>query len=120
MVASMSLSPVSRRVASATFIALPILAFASPGWAQINNYGLLTGINSIPGNAVEFDTRTNAPIGSTIPVGGAPQNAVFSPDGRFAYTANAAGSSVSVIDVVSRNVVATIPISGNPAALALS
>ncbi len=75
----------SRPVRLAILVALPILALGRPGWAQINNYGLLTGINTIPGEVAEFDTRSNAPIGSTITTGGGPQNAVFSPDGRFAY-----------------------------------
>ncbi len=117
----MRLSPVSHRTASATFVALPVLAFAAPSWAQINNYGLLTGRNTIPGVAVEFDTRTNAATGS-IPVGNTPNNAVFSPDGRLAYTANTniSANSVSVIDVLSRSIVATIPVPGGPSSLALS
>jgi YVTN family beta-propeller protein len=111
----------SVRVRLAIFVALTTLAFGSPGQAQINNYGLLTGQNTFPtGQAVEFDTRTNAPIGSTLPVGAGPQNAVFSPDGRFAYTVNSAGSSVSLTNVIGTHSVATVGIPGNPAGLALS
>src|ERR1700682_1266987 len=110
----------SGRVRQAIFVALTTFAVGSPGQAQINNYGLLTDVNSNPGNAVEFDTRTNAPIGSTIPTrggaapGGAPQTGPFPPGGRFPYTQNIAGNWFSVIDVASRNVVATIPVSGQP------
>jgi outer membrane autotransporter protein len=110
----------SGRVRLAIFVALTTFAVGSPGQAQINNYGLLTDVNSNPGNAVEFDTRTNAPIGSTIATGGGPKNAAFSPGGRFAYTTNIGGNSVSVIDVASRNVVATIPVSGGPASIVVS
>ena len=110
----------NRRVRLAFLAVLATFAFASPGWAQIDNYGLLTGINAIPGNAVEFTTSTNAPVGSTIGTGDAPQGAAFSPDGRFVYTPNTTGNSVSVIDVLSRNVVSTIPVAGGPAAIAVS
>ncbi|HEX9215061.1 MAG TPA: autotransporter domain-containing protein [Bradyrhizobium sp.] len=99
---------------------LPYLGATSASRAQIDNYGIWTAINSAPGQAVEFDTLTNAPIGSAIATGTSPQNAVFSPDGRFAYVAAFGSSEVNVIDVVSRNVVATIPVGGLPAALALS
>jgi YVTN family beta-propeller protein/autotransporter-associated beta strand protein len=101
-------------------LALEYLGSTSASRAQIDNYGLWTAINSSPGQAIEFDTLTNAPIGSAIATGIAPQTAVFSPDGRFAYVAAIGSGEVDVIDVVSRNVVATIPVGGLPAALALS
>lgn len=98
---------------------LPYLASTSASRAGVDNYGIWTAINSSPGQAIEFDTLTNAQIGSVISTGNSPQNAVFSPDGRFAYIA-AIGGEVDIIDVVSRTVVGTIPISGSAAALALS
>ncbi|SEN98362.1 autotransporter domain-containing protein [Bradyrhizobium sp. OK095] len=98
---------------------LPYLGSTSAGLAQIDNYGIWTGINTSPGQAIEFDTLTNATIGSIVAMGGLPQNAVFSPDGRFAYVVAAAGE-VDVIDVISRNVVAIIPVTGSSFGLALS
>ncbi len=97
-----------------------LLSWASPSWAQIDNYGLVTGINSSPGQAAEFDTLTNAQVGSNVTTGDFPQNAVFSPDGRLAYVVNTGSNSVSVIDVVSRAVVATISVGVQPSGLALS
>ncbi|WP_426411259.1 autotransporter domain-containing protein [Bradyrhizobium ganzhouense] len=99
---------------------LPYLGATSASRAQIDNYGIWTAINSTPGQAVEFDTLTNAPIGSAIATGKYPQNAVFSPDGRFAYVAALGSGQIDVIDVVSRTVLAAIPSSGSPSALTLS
>ncbi|QOZ72515.1 autotransporter domain-containing protein [Bradyrhizobium arachidis] len=101
-------------------VVLPYLGATSASRAQIDNYGIWTAINSAPGQVLEFDTLTNAPIGSAIATGLYPQNAVFSPDGRFAYVVTYGSSEVAVIDVVSRNVVATIPVGGGATALALS
>ncbi|MDI3560754.1 autotransporter domain-containing protein [Bradyrhizobium sp. Arg816] len=100
---------------------LSYLGATSASRAQIDNYGIWTGSSSTPGQVLEFDTLTNAPIGAAIATGAYPTNAVFSPDGRFTYVAAYASGEVDVIDVVSRNVVATIPIvAGSLAALALS
>ena len=45
-------------------VVLPYLGSTSASRAQIDNYGIWTAINSTPGQAVEFDTLTNAAIGS--------------------------------------------------------
>ncbi|MFL9499030.1 autotransporter domain-containing protein [Rhodopseudomonas palustris] len=87
--------------------------------ADIDNYGLLTGINSNPGQAVEFSTLTNTTIGSVITVGSLPRNAVFSPDGRYAYVVNN-GGSVSVLDVVAHTVVGTIGVGTDSSGIAIS
>ncbi|WP_159059371.1 autotransporter domain-containing protein [Rhodopseudomonas palustris] len=87
--------------------------------ADIDNYGLLTGINSNPGQAVEFSTLTNTTIGSVITVGSLPRNAVFSPDGRYAYVVNN-GGSVSVLDVAARTVVGTIGVGTDSSGIAIS
>ncbi|MBC9876164.1 autotransporter domain-containing protein [Bradyrhizobium sp. INPA01-394B] len=67
-----------------------------------------------------FDTLSNAQIGSSLTVGAAPQNAVFSPDGRYAYIISWFDNDVSVIDVASRTVTTTIAVGTTPVALALS
>ncbi|WP_167767652.1 autotransporter domain-containing protein [Bradyrhizobium frederickii] len=100
-------------------LVLPYLGSTSASRAQIDNYGLWTAINSTPGQAVEFGTLSNAPIGSAFATSAYPHAAVFSADGRFAYVAAMSGA-VDVIDVVSRTVVATIPVAVGPAGLALS
>lgn len=99
---------------------LPLSALlATPVHADIDNYGLLTGINSNPGQAVEFSTLTNTTIGSVITVGSLPRNAVFSPDGRYAYVVNN-GGSVSVLDVAAHTVVGTIGVGTDSSGIAIS
>jgi YVTN family beta-propeller protein/autotransporter-associated beta strand protein len=110
----------ARAFRTLALVLLSHLSWASPSWAQIDNYGLVTGVNSSPGQAAEFDTLTNAQVGSNVTTGDLPLNAVFSPDGRLAYVVNAGSNSVSVIDVVSRAVVTTISVGIQPSGLALS
>src|SRR4051794_33412028 len=119
MVCVMSGGVDGRPVRMATLVALMTLAFGSSGWAQIDNFGLLTTINDSPGKATLFSTATNTLVGSPVTTAAFPQNATFSPDGRFAYTPNVS-NSVSVIDVVSRTVVATIPVAGAPDSIVAS
>ncbi|TNY06445.1 YncE family protein, partial [Escherichia coli] len=47
-------------------------------------------------------------ITKTVPVGRDPYGAALTPDGRFVYAGNLADNSVSVIDVPTLKVVATI------------
>ncbi|MGF6212910.1 YVTN family beta-propeller protein [Comamonas sp. 4034] len=54
---------------------------------------------------VDIDARQ---IASTVPVGRDPYGASLSPDGRQIYTGNLADNSVSVIDVATLKVTATI------------
>jgi hypothetical protein len=51
--------------------------------AQIDVYGVLTGINTVPGYVSLFDTQTNARVGVPITVGNAPQGSAITPDGRY-------------------------------------
>ncbi|WP_158228728.1 autotransporter domain-containing protein [Bradyrhizobium sp. Y36] len=100
-------------------LVLPYLGSTSASRAQIDHYGIWTALNSVPGQVIEFGTLGNAPIGSPIGTSAYPHSAVFSADGRFAYVVAMSGA-VEVIDVVGRTVVATIPVAGSPAGLALS
>ena len=99
-------------------VVLHCLGSISPVRAQIDNYGIWTA-NVLPARLFEFDTLTNARIGSAIAIGDSPYNAVFTPDGRFAYVVDTVGK-VYVLDVVGRNLVATIPVGGYPTSLAFS
>src|SRR5581483_4960204 len=98
--------PRTRLLTTAALIVPSILGTTLPGQAGIDNYGLTTSLNAIPGVAIEFDTLSNAQLGSSLTVGGEPQNAVFSPDGRYAYLISLDGNNVSVIDVVSHTITA--------------
>jgi len=51
-----------------------------------------------------------------VPVGRNPRGAIFSPDGRFAYVANALSDTVTVLDATNFAVLAEIPL-GGPEAL---
>jgi YVTN family beta-propeller protein len=60
------------------------------------------------------DVVTKTVIG-TIPVGLAPWDVAFSPDGRKAYVVNGGSTaSISIIDVATNSVSETIPFSGSP------
>lgn len=93
------------------------------GWTVwVPNQGI--GVDSVfvfkPHDSPGGDgARVDADLLATIPVGRAPHNVGFSPDGRFAYVANLGGGgglgstgkqgSVSIIDTASYAVVATVP-----------
>ncbi|WP_146618710.1 autotransporter domain-containing protein [Rhodoplanes elegans] len=110
----------SRRRLTSVLVPLAILALTTPARAGIDAYGLLTGINSSPGQAIAFSTLTNTTIGSVITIGGGPVNAVFSLDGRYAYTADAQPDSVTIVDVATQTVVGTIAVGSPPAGIAIS
>jgi outer membrane autotransporter protein len=76
--------------------------------AQIDVYGVLTGINNSPGYVSFFDSQTNAPVGSPLTVGNQPWGSAVTPDGRYAYTANVGSNTLTVIDMASRSVTGTI------------
>ncbi|MFD2181302.1 autotransporter domain-containing protein [Rhodoplanes azumiensis] len=100
-------------------VPLGCLVLATPVRAGIDNYGLLTAVNSSPGTVIAFSTLTNTTIGSVISVGDYPQNALFSPDGRYAYVTGTA-NAVTVIDVAAGAVVNTIPIGTRGSGMVMS
>src|SRR5215831_10785081 len=53
---------------------------------------------------------------ATIPVGDAPHGIDIPPDGTFAYVANAGSNNISVIDLATNTVAATIPVGTIPLA----
>lgn len=101
-------------------VPLGCLILASPARAGIDAYGLLTGINTDPGAIIAFSTLTNTTIGSVITVGRYPQNAVFSPDGRYAYLVSAGTNTVTVLDVAAGAIVTTISVGLRPYGIAIS
>ncbi|MFL9825409.1 autotransporter domain-containing protein [Rhodoplanes sp. SY1] len=105
-----------------TIVLVPLgcLALATPAGAGIDSYGLLTGINSSPGAAVAFSTLTNTTIGSVITVGNYPRNAVFSPDGRYAYVVSTGSDTVTVLDVAAGTIATTVAVGSQPEGIAIS
>ncbi|GAA3887759.1 hypothetical protein GCM10023084_45400 [Streptomyces lacrimifluminis] len=67
-------------------------------------------------SSVDLATGTS----TEIPVGKNPGEVVVSPDGRTAYAANQGSDTVSVIDVASAKVTATVAVGDVPAGLALT
>ena len=59
-------------------------------------------------NVVQVLSTANNSIVASIPVGSAPDQVAFSPDGRLAYVSNILSWTVSVIDTATLTVVATI------------
>jgi YVTN family beta-propeller protein len=51
---------------------------------------------------------------TTVAVGDAPNWLTFSPDGKFAYSANAGNNSISIVDCVSRRAVQEIQVGKVP------
>jgi YVTN family beta-propeller protein len=65
-----------------------------------------------------IDAGTNT-VTNTISVGDFPFGVVVSPDGRYAYVANAADDNISVIDTSGYSVVALITVGDNPHGLVI-
>jgi len=64
-------------------------------------------------------TATNT-VTDVIDIGLSQDAVAITPDGRYAYVANADANSVSVIKTTANEVIATIPVGSNPCALAFS
>jgi YVTN family beta-propeller protein len=92
-------------------------------FAYMNTHGLeLTPDNrelwvtSFIGNGLMvFDITGSQPVYvTTVDVGDAPNWLTFSPDGRFAYSANAGSNSISIVDVAARKAVAEVKVGAVP------
>lgn len=64
--------------------------------------------------------RASGLISNTIHVGRQPSDVSFSSDGRWAYVANQGSRTLSVIDVATRRVVRSIPVSHAPTSVAFA
>ncbi|MFD1524325.1 hypothetical protein [Pseudonocardia yunnanensis] len=58
-----------------------------------------------------------ARVSRSIPVGQRPQDIAYAPDGRYMYTANVDGDTVSVVDTTANQVTATIPVGDGPTSI---
>ena len=86
--------------------------------AAVTSFGDTPAFNQ--GRVFVLDTATNQAVGSPIPVGFLPAGVSVTPDGRYAYITNNASDTISVIDTVSRAVVATINVPAGPIGVATS
>jgi YVTN family beta-propeller protein len=73
-------------------------------------------VTSFIGNGLMvFDVTGSMPrYETTVPVGDGPNWLTFSPDGRFAYAANAGANSISIVDTTARKAVAEIKVGPVP------
>lgn len=74
---------------------------------------------SATGTVSTIDLTTNSIVGSPITVGDAPGELGVTPDGKFLYVVDQIGG-VSVVATATNTVIATIPIGGHPAFLAIT
>lgn len=78
-------------------------------------YGYLTHLES----QQSIDFAEGLTLIDTVPVGQAPHGVAVDTGAQFAYVANTADDTVSVVDLSARKQVATIPIVGQPASVGL-
>jgi len=84
----------------------------SPGYAYIDFY---------TSNIVNVvNTQTGTVVANNLPVGINPAGIAISPDGSKVYVANAGASSISVIDIATNTVTATIAGGSKPFSLVIS
>ncbi|HVT00369.1 MAG TPA: PKD domain-containing protein [Solirubrobacterales bacterium] len=101
--------------AIAAVCALACLGAASAGAAQ------LAVVATEEGHSVSIvNTATNQVVGRPIEVGKGAASVAVTPNGRYAYVADALGESVSVVDIAARRNVATIEVGNTPFGLAIS
>ncbi|NMH99992.1 Hsp70 family protein [Pseudonocardia acidicola] len=56
----------------------------------------------------------NPVVGAVFPVGAGPQAGAITPDGRFAYVTSTSTSTISVVDLATNAVAASIPVAAGP------
>jgi YVTN family beta-propeller protein len=73
-------------------------------------------VTSFIGNGLMvFDVTGSQPVyETTVDVGDGPNWLTFSPDGRFAYSANAGANSISIVDTAARKAVAELKVGAVP------
>jgi YVTN family beta-propeller protein len=81
--------------------------------AYVTNYGYDLTVSVI-------DTKTNAIVGTVYGVGYDPGGIAITPDGTRAYVANRVSDNVSVIDIATNTVVATVATADYPVAVAIT
>ena len=88
----------------------------APGRLYIANH---TG-SGLPGTVSVIDSATGVSLVSPIPVGLAPNGAVYNPLNGMVYVANRDSNSVSVINTTMNAVVTTIPVGSSPNGVAVN
>jgi len=78
------------------------------------------GIGGVDGSVAIFNTLTNALIGTPIAVGNTPADIALTPDGSRAYVTNQLSNSVSVMDIQTKSVIATIAVGSGPQGIAIA
>jgi YVTN family beta-propeller protein len=91
------------------------LAVAAPASARIAYTG-----NYSAGTVSMIDTNTNQLVGTPITVGNGPYSLAITPNGRTLYVVNENDDSITAIDTVSNQPIATIPIEGEPQVIAIA
>ena len=108
--------------ASGTFVYAPTTsARVATGEAAIIDYftvGVTDGTNTVERVVPVTVAPAHLVIGANTGTGAAPTGVAVS--GGKAYVANSADDTVSVIDIATQTVAATIPVSGAPSAVAVS
>ena len=61
-----------------------------------------------------IDTATNTVEPTVVTVGTGPQRCAVTPDGKHVYVANTISANVSVIDMTTNNVMATVGVGAAP------
>ncbi|BDB44643.1 MULTISPECIES: PE domain-containing protein [Mycobacterium] len=105
----------------------PTLASATTGQSGTTSGTGSTGgsaaAGSGTGGAAAGSSTTSAtqnPVVATVPVDGATEGIVASPNGRYVYVANYDAGTVSVIDTTTKAVTATLPVGINPREIIVS
>jgi len=92
---------------------------ADPVVVDPDTYKASTATISVIDSA-EMSSDPEHAVKKTIPVGLQPADMIVSPDGKYVFTANANGETVSVISTAAEEVIETIPTSPAPGKLAAS
>jgi YVTN family beta-propeller protein len=94
----MKSTPITSRAFARVLLIAVLAPLATPaaGRAQVTSYAVVP--NSDDDTASVIDTKTRN-VGPPIPVGGMPEAAAWTPNGRYAYVTNPIDGTVSLINV---------------------
>lgn len=90
------------------------------GWLHDGFYEITAGAASGGGPLAPLGTEGAGWKARRVKVGDKPKGVAVSPDGSTAYAVNWAGDTISVVDLASQAVTATIPVGGVPRWIALT
>jgi YVTN family beta-propeller protein len=94
---------------------------AGAGRMLISRDGKLAYISGVGSDTVAvLDTATDTLVGAPFPVGAFPIDVTITPDGTRLYAADGTANTVSVIDLASRTIIATVPVGDRPLGIAIT